>query len=157
MTKIKIGIVAVVMLVSNLVFAQSLDDARKLIDYQRFATAVETLEKITATNPANADIQYWLGQAFIEWNKADKAKEVYRKALEANGSSPILLVGMGHVELLEGKKNEARQRFETAISLTKGKDVNVLNAVGKANVDKNGDYDYGIEKLTQATTVKGFK
>lgn len=157
MTKIKIGIVAVVMLVSNLVFAQSLDDAKRLIDYQRFATAVETLEKMTAANPANADAQYWLGQAFIEWNKADKAKEVYRKALEANGSSPILLVGMGHVELLEGKKNEARQRFETAISLTKAKDVNVLNAVGKANADKNGDYDYGIEKLMLATTVKGFK
>lgn len=157
MTKIKIGIVAVIMLVSNLVFAQSLDDARKLIDYQRYATAVETLEKMVAASPANADAQYWLGQAFIEWEKADKAKEVYHKALEANGSSPILLVGMGHVELLEGKKNEARQRFETAISLTKAKDVNVLNAVGKANADKNGDFDYGIEKLNQATAVKGFK
>ncbi|MFN5932361.1 MAG: tetratricopeptide repeat protein, partial [Sphingobacteriales bacterium] len=152
MTKIKIGIVAVVMLVSNLVFAQSLDDARKLINYQRYATAVETLEKMVAANPANADVQYWLGQAFIEWSKADKAKEVYRKALEVNGSSPILIVGMGHVELLEGKKNEARQRFEAAISLTKAKDVNVLNAIGKANIDLNADYDYGIEKLNLATT-----
>lgn len=157
MTKIKIGIVAVVMLVSNLVFAQSLDDARKLINYQRYATAVETLEKMVAANPANADVQYWLGQAFIEWSKADKAKEVYRKALEVNGSSPILIVGMGHVELLEGKKNEARQRFEAAISLTKAKDVNVLNAIGKANIDLNADYDYGIEKLNLATTIKGFK
>jgi tetratricopeptide (TPR) repeat protein len=64
---------------------------------------------------------------------------------------------MGHVELLEGKKNEARQRFETAVSLTKGKDIPVLNAIGKANADKNGDPDYGIEKLTLATTIKGFK
>lgn len=157
MTKIKIGIVVMVMLVSNLVFAQSLDDARRLIDYQRYATAVETLEKMVTANPTNTDMQYWLGQAFIEWNKADKAKEVYRKALEANGSSPILIVGMGHVELLEGKKNEARQRFEAAISLTKSKDINVLNAIGKANSDVNADYDYGIEKLNLATTIKGFK
>jgi tetratricopeptide (TPR) repeat protein len=64
---------------------------------------------------------------------------------------------MGHVELLEGKKTDARSRFETAISLSKGKDVAVLNAIGRANADKNGDVDYAIEKLNQATTVKGFK
>jgi tetratricopeptide (TPR) repeat protein len=157
MTKIKIGIVAVILLMSNLVFAQTLDDAKKLIDYQRFGSAVETLEKLYAGNQGNVEVQYWLGQAYIEAKKTDKAKDLYRKALETNGSNALLLVGMGHVELLEGKKNEARQRFETAISLTKGKDISVLNAIGKANADKNGDADYAIEKLTMATQIKGFK
>jgi hypothetical protein len=55
MTKIKIGIVAVILLMSNLVFAQTLDDARKLIDYQRYGTAVETLEKMYAANQGNVD------------------------------------------------------------------------------------------------------
>ncbi|HEX5668274.1 MAG TPA: tetratricopeptide repeat protein [Chitinophagaceae bacterium] len=157
MTKIKIGIVAVVLLMSNLVFAQTLDDAKKLIDYERYGSAIEALEKLYAANAGNVEVQYWLGQAYIEGKKTDKAKQVYQKALETNGSNPLLLVGMGHIELLEGKKNEARQRFETAISLTKGKDINVLNAIGKANAGKNGDADYAIEKLTQATTIKGFK
>jgi tetratricopeptide (TPR) repeat protein len=157
MTKIKIGIVAVVLLMSNLVFAQTLDDAKKLIDYERYGSAIEALEKLYAANAGNVEIQYWLGQAYIEGKKTDKAKQVYQKALETNGSNPLLLVAMGHVELLEGKKNEARQRFETAISLTKGKDITVLNAIGKANAGKNGDADYAIEKLTQATTIKGFK
>jgi tetratricopeptide (TPR) repeat protein len=157
MTKIKIGIVAVVLLMSNLVFAQTLDDAKKLIDYERYGSAIEALEKLYAANAGNVEVQYWLGQAYIEGKKTDKAKQVYQKALETNGSNPLLLVGMGHIELLEGKKNEARQRFETAISLTKGKDVTVLNAIGKANAGKNGDADYAIEKLTLATTIKGFK
>jgi tetratricopeptide (TPR) repeat protein len=157
MTKIKIGIVAVVLLMSNLVFAQTLDDAKKLIDYERYGSAIEALEKLYAANAGNVEVQYWLGQAYIEGKKTDKAKQVYQKALETNGSNPLLLVGMGHIELLEGKKNEARQRFETAISLTKGKDIPVLNAIGKANTSKNGDADYAIEKLTQATTIKGFK
>jgi tetratricopeptide (TPR) repeat protein len=157
MTKIKIGIVAVVLLMSNLVFAQTLDDAKKLIDYERYGSAIEALEKLYAANAGNVEVQYWLGQAYIEGKKTDKAKQVYQKALETNGSNPLLLVGMGHIELLEGKKNEARQRFETAISLTKGKDITVLNAIGKANAGKNGDADYAIEKLTQATTIKGFK
>lgn len=158
MTKIKLGIVAVILLMSNLVFAQTWQEGRKLISYQRYQSAVSTLEKVVAANPGSAEAQYWLGQAYIEAGQLEKAKEVYRKILVGElGSNPLLLVGMGHVELLEGKKTDARSRFETAISLSKGKDVAVLNAIGRANADKNGDVDYAIEKLNQATTVKGFK
>jgi hypothetical protein len=38
---------------------------------------------------------------------------------------PLVLVGMGHVELIEGKTNEARQRFEAAISMSRGKKVTI--------------------------------
>jgi tetratricopeptide (TPR) repeat protein len=158
MTKIKLGIVAVILLMSNLVFAPTWQEGRKLISYQRNQSAVSTLEKVVAANPGSAEAQYWLGQAYIKAGQLEKAKEVYRKILVGDlGSNPLLLVGMGHVELLEGKKTDARSRFETAISLSKGKDVAVLNAIGRANADKNGDVDYAIEKLNQATTVKGFK
>ena len=41
--------------------------------------------------------------------------------------------------------------------LSKGKDVAVLNAIGKANLEKAGDAAYAIEKLKMATQIKGFK
>lgn len=158
MTKIKLGIVAVILLMSNVVFAQSVQDGKKFLYYQRYTSAKETMEKVVAANPGNAEAQYWLGQVYIDMGQVDKAKEVYRKGLEAAGSNPMLLAGMGHVELLEGKPNEARQRFETALSLTKSKDVAVINAVGHANVEKTvGDADYAIEKLNLATQIKGMK
>jgi tetratricopeptide (TPR) repeat protein len=158
MTKIKLGIVAAVLLMSNLVFAQSVQDGKKFLYYQRYNSAKETLEKVVAANPGDAEAQYWLGQVFIDMGQPEKAKDVYRKGLETAGSNPLLLVGMGHVELIEGKANEARQRFETAISLTKAKDVAVLNAVGHANTDmKYGDADYAIEKLILATQVKSMR
>lgn len=158
MTKIKLGIVAVILLMSNLVFAQSVQDGKKFLYYQRYISAKETLEKVVAANPGNAEAQYWLGQVYIDMGQPDKAKEVYRKGLETAGSNPLLLVGMGHVELIEGKASEARQRFETALSLTKSKDVAVLNAIGHANVEKKvGDADYAIDKLNQATQIKGMK
>lgn len=158
MTKIKLGIVAVVLLMSNLVFAQSVQDGKKFLYYQRYNSAKETLEKVVAANPGNAEAQYWLGQTYIDLGQPEKAKEVYRKALETAGSNPLLLAGMGHVELIEGKANEARQRFETAISLTKAKDVAVLNAIGHANADKKyGDADYAIEKLLLATQIKSMR
>jgi tetratricopeptide (TPR) repeat protein len=55
---------------------------------------------------------------------------------------------------LENKPNDAKNHFETAISLSKGKDANVLLAIGRANVDaKAGDATYAIEKLKMAADL----
>ncbi|HEY9364439.1 MAG TPA: hypothetical protein VIQ00_14320, partial [Chitinophagaceae bacterium] len=56
------------------------------------------------------------------------------------------------VELMEGKLSDAKNRFETAINLTKKRDLDeVLLAVGRANIDpKAGDAVYAVEKLKQA-------
>ncbi|WP_336518080.1 tetratricopeptide repeat protein [Pollutibacter soli] len=158
MTKIKTGLVAVVMLMSNLVFAQSVQEGKKFLYYERYQSAIDALEKALASKPGDPEAIYWLAQAYRENGDVPKATETLRKGMEgANGSNPLLLAGMGQMELAEGKTNDARQRFETAISLTKGKDINVLNAIGKANLEKSGDAAYAIEKLNQATLIKGFK
>ena len=106
---------------------------------------------------------YWLGQAMLQapadLRDSVAAKALYQKALQTNGSAPLLLAGIGNIELREGKSADARQHFETALSLSKGKDIAVLNAIGQANADfdiKAGDAAYGIEKLNMATQIKGF-
>ncbi len=157
MSKIKLNLIAAALLMSQMVFAQSVQDGRKFIYYERFRSAKETLQKMVAANPGNAEAQYWLGQALLGQKDIAGAREVYQKALQSNGSNPLLLVGSGHIDVLEGKANVAKQHFETAVSLTKGKDVNVLNAIGRANADKNGDPAYAIEKLKTAVAIKGTK
>ncbi len=140
--------------------AQNVDQGRKFLYYQRYKSAKEQFEKALAANPNNLEAVYWLGQTLLRDKNQDGAKDLYQKTLQTNGAAPLILVGMGHIELLENKTNDARQRFETAISLSKGKDVEVLNAVGIANADPNakaGDAAYAIEKLTLATQVKNFK
>jgi Flp pilus assembly protein TadD len=140
------------------VFAQSVQEAKKLIYYGRYQGAREMLQKVVAGNPADAEAVYWLSQVHMVQSDVAGAKAVLNKGMEgANGSNPMLLAGRGHLELLEGKTADARQRFETALSLTKAKDINVLNAIGRANTEKSGDADYAIEKLKQATQIKGFK
>jgi tetratricopeptide (TPR) repeat protein len=61
---------------------------------------------------------------------------------------------MGQVNLIDGKKDDARQQFETAINLSSGKkgpDAGVLNAVGRANIEaKDGDAAYAVDKLKMA-------
>lgn len=135
-------------------FAQSVPEGVNHLYAERNASAKAVFEKLLASNPNNIEAVYWLGQTHIANENVAEARAVYEKALAANGNAPLVLVGMGHVELLENKTTEARQRFETAISLSKGKrgsDPNVLNAIGRANVNaKAGDVNYAITQLNAA-------
>ena len=146
------------LLASHALLAQTVEQGKKFFYYERFRSAKDAFEKALADKPGNQEAAYWLGQTLIELKDVNGAKEVYRKGLEANGNAPLLLVGMGHIELLENKAADARQRFDLAINATKSKNIDVLSAVGKANAEApSGDAAYAIEKLNLATTIKGFK
>lgn len=157
MKKYLYSLVLAAVMCGNALFAQSVDQGKKFFYYERYNSAKAELEKVLAANPNNIEATYWLGQTLIEMKDSVAARDLYQKALSTNGNAPLLLVGTGQIELMDGKKEEARQRFETAISLTKSKDIEIFNAIGRANTQaRNGDADYAIQKLTQATQVKKF-
>ncbi|MEO6541942.1 MAG: tetratricopeptide repeat protein, partial [Ferruginibacter sp.] len=148
-------------LAMNFVQAQSIDDGKKFLYYEKFLSAKNVFQQLLTANPNNDEAAYWLGRTLIapdEDKDIEGAKAIYQKGLAANPNSALLNAGMGHVELLEGKTQQARSHFETALSLNKS--VDVLDAVGFANGDfdsKYGDAVYAVEKLTQAVNTKKFK
>src|SRR5450755_1961480 len=160
MRKLSICLSLAIMFTGSSVMAQTLEQGRQFLYYERYASAQSAFEKLLAANPNNIDAVYWLGQTMIhrrDTHDTAGAKALYQKMLATNGNAPLLLAGMGHVELLYGNKTDSKQRFETAISLTKEKDIQVLNAVAYANIDaKAGDPNYAIQKLTTATLIKRF-
>jgi Tfp pilus assembly protein PilF len=151
------------LLAFNFSEAQTIEDGKKFLYYEKFISAKNVFQQLLSANPNNEEAAYWLGQTLIapdEDKDIEGAKAVYQKGLAANANSALLIAGMGHIELLEGKTQQARNRFESAISLSAGKNILVLDAIGVANGSfdsKFGDAAYGIEKLKQATTLKGFK
>ena len=161
MKKIKSGMLFLaVLFLSTSLKAQTIDQAKSLLYYEKYKSAKAGFEKLVAANANDADAVYWLGQTMIipddrtAKDIAD-AKALYQKTLMANSNSALLLAGIGHIELLEGKSQDARNHFETAISLSQGKIAAVLNAVGFANVNaKDGDAAYAVEKLKLATAIK---
>lgn len=159
MKQVKVGILFCIALLStSFAKAQSIEEGKRFMYYERYKSAKDVLEKLVAANSANADAAYLLGQTYLALEDVASAKSLYQRTLMANPNSPLLIAAMGHIELLEGKLQDARSRFETAVSLTQGKSIGVLNAVGFANVDaKEGDAMYAVDKLKQATTIKGFK
>jgi Flp pilus assembly protein TadD len=147
-------------LVSGLLFtglkAQTVQEGMNHLYADRFKSAIGVFEKLLATNPNNIEATYWLGQVYFDMDDNAKARQIYEKALSTNGSAPLILVGLGHADLHDNKTNDARQKFEAAITAAtpnakKGTDPIVLTAIGRANVDaKAGDFNYAIEKLTMA-------
>lgn len=151
------------LLVAGLVNAQNIDEGKKFLYYEKYTSAKNVFQQLLTANPGNEEAAYWLGQTLIAPDE-DKdiagARAVYEKGLAANPNSALLNAGLGHVELLEGKTQQARSHFETALSLGGNKSIDVLAAIGFANGNfdsKLGDAAYAVEKLNQATQIKKFR
>jgi tetratricopeptide (TPR) repeat protein len=149
-----------VLFAGKLLQAQNVDEGKKFLYYDRFTSAKNTFSKIIERDPKDAEAIYWLGQTYLKQDDIKSAKALYQKAAQEGVSAPILSVGLGHVELLEGKKEEAKQKFEQAIEASKKKkneNPDILNAIGRANADgpsTAGDPAYAIEKLKRAAELK---
>lgn len=154
----KMGLLALLLAFGFVANAQAVNEAKKHIHTRKHNTAKSTLRKALESDPNNPELVYWLVQAYFDHKDPKGAKDVLLKYMSGPlGNNPLLLVAMGQSEIHDKKLDEARQRFETAISLTKGKDVAVFNAIGKACLEAGGDAAYGIEKLKMATAIKGFR
>ncbi|HMR90831.1 MAG TPA: hypothetical protein PKC69_00890 [Chitinophagaceae bacterium] len=163
MKKISVKLVIAALLFATGLQAQSLQDGVNDYYAERFKSAKSTFEKLIAANPNNIEANYWLGQTFIGMEDVAAAKAHYEKALLASANAPLLLVGMGQVELMQNKPSEARQRFETALTMTRGKksdDPEIQNAIGRAitevysDKEKKGDINWAIQLLTGASEQK---
>lgn len=151
----KIGLLASLILIGHVLFAQDINQGKQFLNYERYQSAEGVFQKLLASNPNNIEAAYWLGQTYLanqDIVDTTSAKELYQKTLQANPNAPLIMVGIGQVELGEGKAADAKSHFETAISLAKKKEKDdIQEAVGRANVvAKNGDILYGIQKLKDA-------
>lgn len=147
-------------LLSVAVQAQTLQEGINNLYAGRIKNAITVFEKLLAVNPNNIEAIYWLGQSKLEVDeimsaRLKDARSIYEKALQATNGAPLIKVGLGHIDLLENKPEDARQNFESALTMTrtkKGDDPGTATAIGRAIVDTKGaDYNYAIRLLEDAT------
>ena len=50
---------------TSFAISQTVDDGIKFIYYQRYKSAIETLQKVVASNSKRCYSIYWLGQAYV--------------------------------------------------------------------------------------------
>jgi len=153
--------------------AQSVSEGVKLLQYvYKNNSAKAALQKAYDANPKDPQAIYWLGIANVAKNREVLSKDgvaaaraIYAKALQEGVNDPLIWVGQGTMDILDGNNvNAAKQKFEQAITTsteTKGKNKGkpsaaILNAIGFANSlgsSTTGDPAYGVEKLKQAATI----
>jgi cytochrome c-type biogenesis protein CcmH/NrfG len=150
-----------------------LAEGLKLLNYEKNKSALDFFKSEITKNPADPETIFWYGQAILAQNyngipttaAIQEAKAVYQQALQAKGNDPWLLVGMAHIQYLEGAAPElVRNNLELAITsskIEKGKNKSknnpeIINAIGRvfAELPINiGDHHYAVEKINDLISM----
>lgn len=145
----------------------------KLLNYEKNKSALVFFKEALDKAPTNTENIFWYGEAVLAEQGSGmpsdttikKAKAIFQQALQASGNDAWLLVGMSHIQLLEGADNNAvKQNLEVAITtsmVTKGKykgkpSPEIVNAIGYIYAESPinvGDHKYAIEKLKETISA----
>ena len=78
MRKIKIISFLLSFLISaNILFAQSIDEGKRFLYYERYNSAKDVFNKLVNANPNNIDAAYWLGQTYLGEEDSISSKALY--------------------------------------------------------------------------------
>lgn len=131
--------------------AQTIQDAKKYIYYERFKTAENALHALLKTDASNAEGWYWLSQAYLQQAQTTRLRDTLRHCTPDVQNDPWYQVAYGHLLLAENKKDSAGFYFEQALHKTKEKNAQILMAIANAQVaEKAGDASYGVQLIDKA-------
>jgi tetratricopeptide (TPR) repeat protein len=141
----------------------------KLLNYEKNKSALDFFKSALDKSPTDPEVVFWYGQALLAQNYngiptpefIQKAKSLYQSALQAKGNDAWLLVGMAHIQSLEGAdaaliKNNLELAL-TSSKVEKGKNkgknnADIVNAIGRVYAElpiSVGDHHYAIDKMKE--------
>ena len=160
MKRLILACLCATLLMNPAVQAQNLEEGKQHLFAMRSASAIAHFEKLHAASPTNPEIIYWLGQSHLESEESmterlAQARKVYAAGLTATGDAPLVKVGMGHVDLLSGQIETARQLFESALVATQDRKGNnnpqIAYGIGRAlHEAEKADHAWGVRLMEDA-------
>ncbi|MBC6492823.1 tetratricopeptide repeat protein [Flavihumibacter stibioxidans] len=135
---------------------QTIEEAKQHLYYDRLQSAEQVLQQVIQQNNEEKEAYYWLTEVYLETDNVAKAKSL----LDPNEGSivsahPLNRVAYGSILLSENKLTEARAQFEAALKETKKKDLEVLKAIARAQVENTGgDASYALAVLAEIKEKK---
>ncbi len=137
--------------------AQSIQDAKDHIYYQKYETAKTELQAVISKDNT-PEAYYLLGEIYLKEKNKDAAKDILQKGLDyvkaediSMKSAPLVHIGWAHLMLDEGKTAEAKALMEEVLAAGKYKDADALYAAARAHVDsKAGDNAWAVTMLGKA-------
>jgi tetratricopeptide (TPR) repeat protein len=145
--------IAILFTITNLAsaWAQTLEDGIIQMTNENYSEARRIFSSLISSNPKMAEAYYYMGETYFVSDRLDSAALYYNKGIEANSKSGINYVGLGKLEWENNKKKEARDFFDRAERLGKGKEWRIPFEIGKAYLlSEDRKLDIAIEKLEEA-------
>jgi tetratricopeptide (TPR) repeat protein len=137
---------------TNVAFAQTLQDGINFIDSNKYALAKKNFEEMIAKSPS-ADNYFYLGNTFLSQNEPnfDQAQEYFNKGLALDKKSYLNKIGLATIKLGKGDKSGISD-IQSIVADSREKDPEVLYRAGEALTlfDKNNAPDLAIDFLNKA-------
>lgn len=150
MKKAMIWVVSLAFVFAN-VQAQSLDDAKKAMEAEKYAQAKGILEALVKSKPKDGANYFYLGLVHIHNEHLDSAKAIFDQGIVADPKGNLNQVGLGIIDLYSENTAAAESKFAEITQKLKKKDYLELYHIGRAYIDApEPNYQKAVEYLEQA-------
>lgn len=120
------------LLAAGISTAQTLPDAIKKTDNERFESAAADLKALIAKEPNNGANYFYYGENYFKRGDIDSANMFYLKGTELSPAYPMNFIGVGKVMLCKSDVNGAKAQFFKATSISQSKNADVFRKIAEA-------------------------
>lgn len=133
--------------------AQDLEVVKKTIESEKYSDARKSLKNMIAVSPDKGKNYFYLGQVYLKLEKQDSAKIYFEKGKTAKDAGHLNLIGLAHIDLINGNKTEAQSNIASSLAMAKKKNTEELIYISRAylNAD-NPDFSKAVENAKLAVT-----
>lgn len=133
---------------SGSLMAQSVEEAKQYLYYDRLQSAEQVLQQVLNQNK---EAYYWLTEVYLEDKQIDKARSLFSSGTDILSAHPLNKVAYGSVLLAENKTAEAKAQFDQALKEASRKnELEIIKAVVRAHVEnKAGDANTALRLIGQ--------
>ena len=144
-------------LIAQSSIAQTIDEGRKLIYYERWQAAQNHFEEIIKKDPSNEDAYYWLTRVLLEKDKLADAKNLLQQRQSYLAGHPrdkkgnLEVVTEAAVLYKDKDSIAARKLIAEVIDKTKSKDAAILTQIVSVLLSsRSTDYAFMLDLLEKA-------
>jgi tetratricopeptide (TPR) repeat protein len=116
--------------------AQSLPEAIKKTDNERYEEAAKEFRTLISQNPVSVgDAYFFYGENYFQSDDLDSAKIIWKKGLDLDPENALAQVGQGKSLWLSGDTTAASAIFQTVLKNTKRKNAEVIRQIASVFVN----------------------
>ena len=151
----KITLISTGLVLANMSFAQTLQDAITKSDNERYQAAAADFRALIAKEANKGDNYFYYGENFFKKGDLDSANIYYQKGIDLNATYPLNYVGLGKVLWYKGKSADAKTQLFKAATLGANKNTEVMRKTAEAYINAdNKSLDEAIALLNSAIKIE---